>query len=451
MSWNASLLSRDEDTICALTSAQGRAGISVLRVCGPRAARIAKELAPQFPDQPEDHRAYYLDLFSSENEKLDDVVMTYFAEGHSYTGDETVEISCHGNPHIVSAILSGLAEKGARAAERGEFTYRAFLNGRLDLVQAEGVMSLIQSQTLEAAKLAQRQLEGRLSQKFIDIEKDIIWTLSRLEANIDFATEGLEEISTEDLQFRLEEALDSCEDLIRAYKSGHMIREGVNIAIAGLPNAGKSSLLNALLREDRAIVSPVAGTTRDTIHAEMFVGPIKANFVDTAGLRLTSDEIEREGVERSHRAISQSELTLYIYDLNKGWQVEDEENWNKISGKKMKIGNKSDLVVTESQEELTLSTKTKKGLEELEKRLKAELLDVHSNTSAEVMQARHYECISQIKVSLEGARRALTQGAGEEIVALELREALGKFSELLGRDISEKVVDRIFKDFCIGK
>lgn len=451
---------RDEDTICALTTGAGQSGIAVIRVSGPESFSIVKQLCSFLPAEPNSHRVYH-GMLKDKEHSIDEVLVSYFAKGRSYTGDETCEISCHGSPIVASQILSNLVLSGCRTADRGEFTYRSFMNGRIDLVQAESVLSLIESSSKKAARLALDQLQGQLSDLFREIEDSIIWLLSRIEAGIDFSTEGLEVVKESEVEERLSKLITTTQKLISSYQTGRLLTDGIKIVLAGKPNAGKSSLLNALIRTDRAIVSPVAGTTRDTVEATYKVGGISATLVDTAGLRESVDEIEKLGVERSLKAIGSSDLVVYVIDANEGNAQSIHSDIQKLNGtRSVLVLNKIDLIDESKRESwrkeinsdfVEVSVKNGTGLETLEVFLASNFkLDASDETTV-VIHARHEQNLRKANEALNRARQSLSDGMSHEFACLDLREALLAIGNILGKGLDEDVISRIFKDFCIGK
>ena len=451
---------RDEDTICALTTGAGQSGVAVIRVSGPSALFFVRQLCLFLPEAPASHRVYH-GMLKDQERAIDEVLVSYFAEGKSFTGQETCEISCHGSPIVASQILSSLILRGCRPAERGEFTYRAFMSGRIDLVQAESVLNLIESSSKKAAQLALEQLQGQLSHLFRDLEEGIIWILSRIEAGIDFSTEGLEVVSPDEVRSRLEHLSSRVQKLILSYRDGRLITEGIRIVLAGKPNAGKSSLLNALIRTDRAIVSPIAGTTRDTIEATYKIEGVSATVVDTAGLRDATNEIERLGVERSERAIASSDLLVYVVDAGESDPAKIEFEISTLSSRRhILVLNKIDLVSFEKRKEwkeklpsgfLEMSAKSGVGLSELEDALAREFKLDASDETAIVICARHEQQLQIANAALARAREAFSEGISHEFVCLDLRESLLAIGNILGKGLDEDVIGRIFKDFCIGK
>jgi len=455
-------LDRDEETICALTTGAGHSGVAVIRVSGPDSFARVKQLCSFLPEQPESHRLYYgLLKDRTQSSAIDEVLVSYFGHGRSYTGEETCEISCHGNPVLAAQILSELVSVGCRPAERGEFTFRAFLNGRIDLVQAESVLALIESSSKKAAQLSLDQLQGQLSQLFRAIEEDIVWILSRIEAEIDFSTEGLEIIQKEVLLDRLEKLLASIEKLITSYDVGRLITDGIKIVLAGKPNAGKSSLLNALIKSDRAIVSPKPGTTRDTVDVIYKVNGLTATLTDTAGIRQTEDEIEKLGVERSLRALQASDLVLYIVDAN-DLEVDHLSDMEQLKAQStIVVLNKVDLVSGEKLKSLReklgqylsveVSATLGTGLEALESKIAAHFRLESTDETTVIIHARHEKNLKLVHEALVRARRDFLDQMSSEFICLDLREALSGIGKILGRGLGEDVINLIFKDFCIGK
>jgi tRNA modification GTPase len=458
----------DEETICALSTAPGTGGIAVIRVSGDRALEITKKLCRFLPVPAESHRAYFgICRHQSNGEPIDEVVATYFAEGRSFTGEETVEISCHGSQVISAALLKELVQGGARVARRGEFTYRAFMNGKLDLVQAESVLSLIESQNQNAAKVALRQLQGRLSADFGVVENELTWVLAHLEASIDFSTEGLETVSTSVLVDRTSRLAAHIDELLKSYSKGRQIREGLQVALVGRPNVGKSSLLNALLKEDRAIVTAEAGTTRDLVEGQLSFHGVPVTFVDTAGLRETENEVEKIGIARSLRAMESADLVFYIIDATQEGWLDDVVNY--VAEKKNQayfLFNKSDLdqsgelkkAVMKSTENLAIagrlfwiSAVSSDGLAAIENLVGALTKDLGNESSNVVTQARHVELLEKMRTCLQAAVGLMKDDASPEFIAFELQEAIRAIHELLGKEFDEQVIDRIFKEFCLGK
>lgn len=463
----------DEDTICALSTPPGTGGIAVIRVSGSQALSFSRILCPFLPTSAESHRVYYGILKSMEGrEALDEVLVSYFAEGRSFTGEETIEISCHGGEIISANILRELIGAGCRLATRGEFTYRAFMNGRLDLVQAESVLGLIESQSKQSAKVALRQLQGHLSDDFRRIEDDLVWILAHLEASIDFSTEGIEVVGTSVLAGRVSALIAVIERLIGSYKQGRLLREGIEAVLVGLPNAGKSSLLNAFLQEDRAIVTAHAGTTRDTVEGRLTVAGVPVTFIDTAGLRETEDEIERLGIERSRSALERADFVFGVVDLTSPELSRElialATDLTAHAGERcFFLLNKADLDPSGERRLMAMaglrglevsdarifvvSAATRVGLNEVEGLLASLVKSVDSEASNVVTQVRHLELLQKIHSCLLTALRLISDDSSPEFIAFELQESVRAIHELLGKEFDEQVIDRIFKEFCLGK
>jgi len=461
---------RDSQTICAVSTPHGVGGISVIRVSGPHALEVTRKIAGFLPSKVETHRVYFGTLQDPHtHEDMDEVLITYFQKGRSFTGEETLEISCHGNPQICQSILNQLIAGGARGADKGEFTYRSFMNGNVDLVQAESVLALIESQSDKAQKLALRQLKGQLSQRLETTENDITWLMAHMEAGIDFSTEGLELISNEVVSNRLSDVEDALKSLVKSYQAGRILKDGVRVAFAGRPNVGKSSLLNLFLEEDRAIVTDVAGTTRDVISGDTQFNGLKFTFLDTAGIRNhTSDIVEQIGIKKSREAHTEADVVLFVFDLTTGIQPEDEELLKQLSGSNLfVIGNKLDMVQEPTQclgfEKLTqYADFAKRNLffvSALDQNARALVLKEISGRFSQtdlqdyvlLSNARHYENLSKALSNISRCQQLLKEGLGSEFMAIELKEALIAVQETLGKRFDDQVMDRVFKEFCLGK
>ncbi len=450
----------DRETICALATAHGIGAISVIRVSGASAAFIVKRLAAFLPEYLESHKIYYGFLTGLAGEEmLDEVLVSYFAEGRSYTGEPCFEISCHGSEAVVNEILRQLVLAGARPAQRGEFTYRAFMSGRIDLVQAESVLELIESRSNRATQLALRQLKGGVSQQLKGLLDRLIWVLAHLEANIDFASEDIELASSEILASRTEEVLISVREMIAGYRQGRIIRNGYHVALVGRPNAGKSSLLNALAGEERAIVTPVAGTTRDFVEAEVAEGGLRLTLVDTAGLRVTDDAVEKIGVMRTLDRMAAVELVIYVLEAGETSLPEAFAGripWEKTLLLVNKIDQKPGFLVPESLAKgplavLNVSATTGAGLKDLRAWLANQLRGEVSEDSTVVSNARHYQGLDELRSSLEKSLPLMRAGESPDLIALELQSGLRALHEVLGIVFDDQVMDRVFNEFCLGK
>ncbi len=464
---------RDDLTICAVATPSGYGGISVIRVSGADAVPVSRKVFPSLPQKVESHRAYFgtvRDVLTSDT--IDQALVLYLAQGHSYTGEDTFEISCHGNPVICDRILKSLIAAGSSAALPGEFTYRAFMNNRLDLIQAESVLSLIESRSQKASILSFRQLEGHLSEKIEALEHDITWCLAHIEANIDFSTEGLEVSSASELIEKIQNSINETESLVSTYRKGKLIQDGIRVAFIGQPNVGKSSLLNLLLGFDRAIVDSTPGTTRDVVDADFAHQGQRYIFIDTAGLReQTQDHIEKMGIQRSQKAALESDLILFVIDAELGWS-EEEAKWFSTLPEGhpvLFLINKSDKVSSSQTRDnimknVQIATKTLNSqmlfVSALDKRDRELILDrihglLHLQESAEnevsLSQARHYENLNKALGFMRQAVESLKREDGAEFISLELKEALLCFQETLGKYFDDQIMDKVFKEFCIGK
>ncbi len=452
-------LNRDKDTICATATAHGIGAISVIRISGTEAAKITRKIAAFLPENLESHKIYYGVLRDKSGSPIDEVLLSYFAKGRSFTGEETIEISCHGSELVTSEILRELISNGARLAERGEFTYRAFMNGRLDLVQAESVLALIESRSKRASSLALRQLQGELSRHLKGFVDSLTWILAQLEANIDFASEDIVIASNDQLRSRASQLLSEVDRLLRTHRTGRVIRNGYQVLLVGRPNAGKSSLLNSLVEEERAIVTPIAGTTRDFVEAELQVEGARVLLIDSAGLRVTDDPVEKIGVERTLAKVKEVDLVFYVTDSSEGIGAEDREffsqwDWDRC----VVVANKSDLNPDWQWREnlkpvsiLKTSVVNREGLRELRGILAERIRNELAEDSTLLIHARHQQNLEILKRSLEDVIPMLERGESPDLIALELQTGLQALYEILGLTYDDQVMDRVFSEFCLGK
>ena len=448
----------DSQTICALATAHGIGAISVVRLSGSQAITIVRKLANFLPQELESHKIYYGILKTQDQSRpLDEVLISYFQQGRSFTGETTFEISCHGSQAIVSDVLQQLVEAGARPAKRGEFTYRAFMNGRLDLVQAESVLAMIESQSNRASQLALRQLQGEFSGQVRKLTDEMTWVLAHLEANIDYAAEDIQIAATDVLVQRLEKLRTDLDYWLCTYQQGRIVRDGFHIALVGRPNAGKSSLLNALAGEERAIVTPVAGTTRDFVEVTLAVNGYRVTLVDTAGLRVTDDVVEKIGVERTLDKMKSVDMVLYVADASTGVTEEDEAFFAQIPWVKTAVlWNKVDLTPPptrrfDAASVLPVSAVSNRGLDGLRDLFGQKLAAQLSEDSTLVSNARHFEGLVTARNAVVRSLPLVINNESPDLIALELQSGLVALYEILGLTYDDQVMDRVFKEFCLGK
>lgn len=452
------MLNAQADTICAVATPTGEGAISVIRVSGTGALACVKKIAKFLPRNPETHRVYYghlqpVAVTDGSADVLDEVLVTYFAQGKSFTAEEALEISCHGSPAIVSSILQQLIIAGARLAQKGEFTLRAFLNGRIDLVQAEGVLALIQSQSAISARLALRQLKGGLSREIGQIEEKLSWILSRLEANIDFSAEDIEFAPQSQITDQMTEVLASVQQLISTYQAGRILRSELRVALIGAPNVGKSSLLNVLAQQDRAIVSPIAGTTRDAIEVCVELSGQKVILVDTAGIRVSTDEVESLGIQRTFAEVEEADVILFLYDVSSPDSRKELSKLKPTTKPLLIVGNKVDIVSDASadNQDIYVSATKNFGIENLKDKISSHMQQNLFDSATVLLSTRHYELLKKMENSISAGLDLQKKSLSPEFIIAELQEALTLCFELLGRRFDDEILDRVFSDFCLGK
>lgn len=444
------------ETIAAIATPPGEGALAVIRISGAKAIEVAGRVfrGKAIPSQTEERRVLFGRIVDAQNELLDEVLLTTFRNPRSYTGEDLVEISGHGGPVVSSRVLAAVLAAGARMARPGEFTERAFLNGKLDLTRAEAVMDLIGAQTERAAKAATGQLEGRLGAAIHALRAEILEAVAHLEAFIDFPEEGIDPESGELLRRRMESVESRLEALLATANEGRLLREGITLALCGAPNAGKSSLLNRLLGFDRAIVSEIAGTTRDTIEEQASLGGYPFRMIDTAGLRETEDPVEREGVERARRAAGDADLRIHLVDAS--GQRDPVET---LFPDELVVLNKVDLLSDRAglpivSSGIPISCRTGEGIEALVAAILTKVTGRKAGEAAPDVMAintRHRDCLGKAQGHLAAAIALLESGEPPELVAVELRSALGDVGEIVGEAGTEEILGKIFSSFCIGK
>jgi tRNA modification GTPase len=451
------------DTIAAIATPLGEGGIALIRLSGPRSLAIAgaafhplgkSSLAPAAAPT---HTIHYGRILRA-GRVIDEVLLSVLRAPRTFTREDVVEITCHGGLLTAKLVLDAILEQGARLAEPGEFTRRAFLNGRIDLAQAEAVADLIHARTDLAAAAAREQLAGHLSRRINLLRDDLMKILAHVEAHLDFPDEDIAPDTQQKLLERLRAAISFMDELLRTANEGQLLRRGVRAGIVGRPNVGKSSLLNQLLGHDRAIVSPIPGTTRDTIEETASVRGLPVVFIDTAGLREATDQIEVEGVRRSRGVLAAAELILHVLDGSAPLSSGDEKLWEEFAGKKrLLIRNKADLAqrleLPAGRNAISVSCLTGAGLEELKDAIQEMLCagGIHAEMLQVMVNSRHEDALRRARSAATRAEEALRNGAGLELTALDLRLAANAVGEIVGKTTTEDLLDSIFSQFCIGK
>jgi len=455
-----------DDTITALATPPGEGGVAIIRLSGPDSLSIIQKLfvfsggAPARPLNPQRVNHGYLVSYSKE--KLDEVLVTYFKKPHSYTGEDVVEISCHGGMRVSKALIELLIHEGARLAEPGEFTRRAFLNGKLDLVQAEAVLDVVKPKRDASLEQAEKQLRGELSKLFGELRSGLIDLKAEIEAAIDFPEDDKEVSEKPNYEKILDDSAGKIESLLKTHGKGSFLRDGLVIALTGKPNTGKSSLLNKLLQKERAIVTDIPGTTRDTIEEWVEIGGFPVKLIDTAGITKTRDPVERIGVERTKEALKEAHLVLILLDGSGSYDSKDEALFREIPNTKEKIIciAKSDLPekiklpkkLMQDDSLLRISSISDQGLDQLENRLLSFLDEGHiPGESLLITNARHSECLRRALQAIRKVKKGLKGNLSLEFVADDLKLALDAIGEVVGEVYTEDLLGVIFSKFCIGK
>jgi len=446
------------DTIAAVSTPPGRGGIGILRISGPHARAIVGRVL-RFPDGAPAWKPWSAALATlpdADGHVVDQVVITYFAAPRSYTAEDVVEISCHGSPVVLRYALERLCQAGVRLAEPGEFTLRAYLNGRIDLPQAEAIRDLIEATTLYQARIAAQQAEGSVSQRLKPAKEQLLELIALLEAGIDFAEDDISVAPPEDILRRLEPIIAAITALAASFTYGKLVHEGFTLAIVGRPNVGKSSLFNRLLEQDRAIVTEIPGTTRDVVSETASLAGIPVKLLDTAGIRLGQDVVESLGIERSYQAMADADLTLIVVDTSQPLTKEDESLIERArgGGKTLIAANKCDLTTrTEIPGALPVSALTGMGTEELRTAI-MEMIAPGGPLEQDggfITSLRHERLLKESVEALSQARTATSIGIPHEMLLLDLYAALRPIDAITGATTADDILNRIFSTFCIGK
>jgi tRNA modification GTPase len=458
------------DTIVALATPVGRSGIGVIRLSGADALIIASKLLGKPGHDPEPRRANLETLIDpSSGQIIDEAILTFFKAPHSFTGEDVVEVSCHGSPVLLRQVIDICLSLNARLAEPGEFSLRALANGRMNLAQAEAIRDLIDAQTTGSARQAIRQLRGEFSNQLQPLKDDLLDVIVLLESTLEFVEDDLPEVQAAGIRSRLLEISEQLTKLAGTFQAGKLLREGLRAALVGRPNVGKSSLFNALLGSDRAIVTEIPGTTRDQLHEKLTINNIPVSLIDTAGLRPTTDTVESIGVERSRRTMADADVVIAMFDVSDRLSQEDAKILESVAEMNHllavnKIDKVSDADVTRFIDELrsaadlrddgivAVSAKTGEGLQALTQKIVEPFAPEELESSGFlVSDARHFDLLSRAASEIRHSISMLDEKASEEIVLIGLHNALRYLGEITGETTTEDMLTRIFSTFCIGK
>lgn len=457
-----------DDVIAAISTPVGNGGIGIVRLSGAESLQVADRVftspsgksVTSFPS----HTIHYGHVVGGDGAVIDEVMLTVMRAPKTYTREEIVEINCHGGNVVVGMVLQAVIDAGARLADPGEFTQRAFVNGRIDLSQAEAVMDVIDAKTEAGVSYSLNQLSGGLSKKYQGIDDELLHLLTYIDAALDYPEYDVEEVTENELDQNIHHMIDEIDDLLQSAKVGKVVRDGIDTVILGEPNVGKSSLMNKLLHEEKALVTNIPGTTRDTIEDYLNIGGVPFHIIDTAGIRETDDVIEKMGVERAKQMVNQAELVLYIEDVSRETSNGDQKWMSLLEGKKvLHIYNKSDLIDEDDQaslkdhlsdNQIVLSVKSEEGLQTLKHKMVEMAVGSDSVVRKDdpiVSNVRHISLLKQVRQNLESALESMAMGMSVDIVAIDLKDALDNLRKITGQSLGDDIIDQIFANFCLGK
>lgn len=451
-----------DDTIAAIATANGASGIAIIRVSGPQALAVADQIFQCKGARPSERQTHTIvwGRVMDADQLVDEALLLIMRAPHSYTGEDVVEFQCHGGAVTSKLVLRAALQAGARAAEAGEFTYRAFINGRMDLVQAEAVNDLIHSRSERAAKLAVEQLEGHLSRQFTGLYQRMVGVAADLEATLDFPDDELPPTVLPKIAEEISAIIASISALLASWQDGHRLREGLTVVIAGRPNVGKSSLLNALLGKERAIVSHEPGTTRDFIEEMFVVDGIPLRLIDTAGLRETSCSIEQEGVRRTRDQLKKADLYLYLLEASQPVHADDLANIAQLPDQrclivlnKIDLGKSADLCAFEGRPTVETSVLHSIGIDDIMKSLKTMIGTIlrYESIPESVISERHYRILNKARHTLKDGLTAASDPARQVIAAHHVRQAMDLIGTITGNSATDDILSAIFSKFCVGK
>jgi tRNA modification GTPase len=457
----------EKDTIISPISSVSGASVSLIRISGTSAIQTVNRFFPSVNlENVEGGRFYFGKLIAENNQIIDEVIVYVFRAPKSYTGEDIVEISCHSNVFIIEEVLQLFIQNGCRTAKPGEFTQRAFLNGKMDLTQAEAVADIISSKSKAGVKNSLLFLEGDLSLKIKELKKNIVDIASLLELGLDFSEENLEIVSNEDVRKKLSSLLKEIKTLINSFSNTRNFQKGIEVLLVGEPNVGKSSLMNALLEKDRVIVSHIPGTTRDIIHEDIILEDTLVRFIDTAGIRITDDHIEASGVDRVKNLIDKVDIVLALFDLAEGISKENKKLLYRLIKDRgddvIIIGNKIDkemknetvdFINSFANNKILVSAKLSKNIDQLRNAISFHIRREIKKGSDELIltNKRHYNILLQIEEKIINTQNSLSHDPGHEFIAMDLREIINKLSEITGEITTDDILNNIFSSFCIGK
>jgi len=457
-----------QDTITALVTAVGESSVGIIRISGPEATNIANKIYKGKTDfkKAESHTVHYGYVYDAKNDKkIDEAIFLLMRGPRSFTGEDVVEVQCHGGMVVLKQTLQLILSCGARLAEQGEFSKRAFLNGRLDLAQAESIMDIVQAKTERGVDLALSQLQGSLSGMVRELRADLLELVAFIQADIDYPDDDIERLTPEEYQSRVVNLKDQIASVLQNAQKGKIIRDGLRVVIAGKPNVGKSSLLNALLGQERAIVTDIPGTTRDVIEEYINLNGIPLKIVDTAGIRETDNLVEQIGVDKAQQFVKNADLVLYVVDALQGLTEEDTQMLDEIKNQHViYLMNKSDVGISDQARAafadaiggapvLEISAREKLGLDQLEQRI----MDLFFSGTLEVQNdimvtnVRHIQILEESAAHMEGFLTGLMLGMSVDFLVIDLQNAWEKLGKITGETVEEDLLDQIFSKFCLGK